>query len=70
MAGDYREAIYSLLPPWALEGEGEAVHAVHALLMQAFSERLRQATDARFTSRTWRSANALTGADRGIYQGR
>lgn len=70
MATTFRQAVKWLVPSWLNDGDGAAVMWVLAAMKDAFAERVRQSLDARFPSRTTASANALTGADRGIRKGR
>lgn len=70
MALNFRQVVKWLVPAWLNDGEGAAVLWVLCAMKDAFTERTRQGLDARFPSRTVASANALTGADRGIGKGR
>lgn len=70
MALNFRQLVRWLVPAHYNAGEGEAVLWVLAAMKDVMLERMRQGLNARFPSRTGASANALTGADRGIVKGR
>lgn len=70
MASRFRAVYRWLVPRWVNSGEGTLVLHAMTMLVDAFTERLRQGLEARFPSRGAESALALTGADRGIIRGR
>lgn len=70
MAKSFRQLTKWLVPSWLNQDDGEKVLYSWMLLFDAWREMLRQSLLARFPSYTGESANALTGADRGIVRGR
>lgn len=71
MANHFRNILPFVVPRWLSEGEGELVLYTLGMMKDASSERMRQALEARFPTRT-ESSSALDkiGADRGIPRGR
>lgn len=67
---NFRQIFKFLLPAHFTTGEGELVLIALSAVKDIFLTRIRAGLEARFPTKAGPSANALTGADRGIIKGR